>query len=142
MQTLRDIMTTNCVTVSSQDTLNSAAQKMKQHNIGIIPVVEGNNLVGVVTDRDLAIRGYGEQKTGAEPVSQVMSTNVTTASPDMTTEEAAKLMARQQIRRLPVVENGQLAGIVAIGDLAVRKEDDAKAGKALSEISEPARPMM
>lgn len=136
MTTLREIMTEDCVTVTMQDNVYEIAVKMKENDIGFIPVVEGKKLIGVVTDRDLVIRGYAERRSGSAAVSQVISEDVTTASPDMTTEEAAKIMARKQIRRLPIVENGNLLGVVAIGDLAVQHESEDEAGEALSEISE------
>ena len=136
---LREIMTTDCVTASMQDTLFDVAVKMKTHDIGIIPVVDGNKLEGVVTDRDLAIRGYALKKDSTETVDQVMSREVTTAEPTMTVDEAAKLMATKKIRRLPVVENGNLVGIVAIGDMAVREIHENEASHALSGISEPTK---
>lgn len=134
---LREIMTTDCVTVSKQDTLFDAAVKMKTHDIGIIPVVDGNKLEGVITDRDLAIRGYALKKDSTETIEQVMSREVTTAEPEMTVDDAAKLMASKKIRRLPVVENGNMVGIVAIGDMAVRDIHENEASEALSKISEP-----
>jgi len=135
MATIREIMSTDCVTVAPQSSVFDAAAKMRDHDIGFIPVVEGKKLVGVITDRDLVVRGLAERKPGTATVNEVMSRQVTTVSPQMSVEEAAKLMANEQIRRLPVVENGELVGVVAIGDLAVREKHDEKAGKALSEIS-------
>ena len=139
MQTLREIMTTDCITVSKQVTLREVAQKMRDHDIGMIPVVEGKRLLGVVTDRDLVIRGIAEQIGENATVEQVMSKDLQCASPDMSTDDAAKLMASEQVRRLPVVENGDLVGVVAIGDLAVRHDLEDEAGEALSRISEPSR---
>ena len=129
-------MTKDCVTVTPQDTIVNAAMKMRDLDIGFIPVVEGRRLVGVITDRDIVIRCVAEKKPDTTKVSEVVSQNLVTVTPDTTVDEAAKLMAREQIRRLPVVENGNLVGVVALGDLAVRKMHDEKAGKALSEISE------
>ena len=134
-KTVKDIMTTDCVTVTLQDNIYEIALKMKQHDIGFIPVVEGKKLVGVVTDRDLVIRGYAEKNSGSTAVKQVMSSQVTTIDAGTTIDEAAKMMAREQIRRLPVVENGNLIGVVAIGDLAVRDIFENEAGEALSKIS-------
>ncbi|GIQ68702.1 CBS domain-containing protein [Xylanibacillus composti] len=137
---LRDIMSRDCVTITLQDNVYEIAVKMKEHDIGFIPVVENKKLIGVVTDRDLVVRGYAEKRSGSFEVREVMSTDVVTASPEMTVDEAANLMARNQIRRLPVVENGELVGIVAIGDLAVREIFVNEAGEALSEISEEREP--
>jgi CBS domain-containing protein len=134
---LKDIMTTNCATVTLKDNVFEVAVKMKQEDTGFIPVVEGKKLIGVITDRDLVLRGYAEKKQGSAAVEEVMSSNqITSATPETTVDEAVKLMASQQIRRLPVVENGELVGIVSIGDLAVRDKFEDEAGEALSKISE------
>ncbi|WP_040741165.1 CBS domain-containing protein [Paenibacillus ginsengihumi] len=129
-------MTTDCSTVTLKDNVYEVAVKMKQEDTGFIPVVEGRKLIGVITDRDLVLRGYAEKREGSASVEQVMSDKVVSVSPDTTVDEAAKLMAREQIRRLPVVENGDLVGIVSIGDLAVRASFEDEAGEALSQISE------
>lgn len=133
---LREIMTTDCSTVTLQDNVYEAAVKMKQEDTGFIPVVDGKKLIGVLTDRDLVIRGYAEKREGSAAIKQVMSNKVVSVSPDTTVDEAAKVMAKEQIRRLPVVENGDLVGIVSIGDLAVRDIFENEAGEALSQISE------
>jgi len=133
---VREIMSKDCVTVTPQDTIINAAMKMRDLDIGFIPVVEGKKLAGVITDRDIVIRCVAEKKPDTTKVGEVLSQNLVTVSPDTTVDEAAKLMAREQVRRLPVVEHGELVGVVALGDLAVRKMHDEKAGKALSEISE------
>ncbi len=140
-RTLRDIMSRDCVTITLQDNVFEIAVKMKEHDVGFIPVVENKKLIGVVTDRDLVVRGYAEKRSGSFEVKEVMSTDVVTASSDMTVDEASHLMARNQIRRLPVVDNGELVGIVAIGDLAVRQIFVNEAGEALSEISEHRAPV-
>lgn len=140
MATVRELMTTNCITVTSQNSVLDTSIKMKDNDIGFIPVVEGQKLVGVITDRDIVIRCIAENKQcSSTPVKEVMSEQIAMISPETSVEEAAKLMARQQIRRLPVVENGNLIGVVAIGDMAVDNMHDEKAGKALSGISESER---
>lgn len=136
MRKIADVMTTDCVTVSSQDNLYECAVKMRDHDIGFIPVVDGNKLIGVVTDRDLVIRGYAEKHSGSTSVTECMSQEVQTISPNLSVDEAASLMADKQIRRLPVVENGELKGIVSLGDLAIREIFVSEAGQALSSISE------
>ncbi|MDO3677673.1 CBS domain-containing protein [Paenibacillus ehimensis] len=135
-RTLREIMTTDCATVTLKDNVFEAAVKMKQEDTGFIPVVEGKKLIGVLTDRDLVIRGYAEKREGSAAIQQVMSDRVVSVPPETTVDEAAKIMAKEQIRRLPVVENGELVGIVSIGDLAVRDKFEDEAGEALSQISE------
>lgn len=132
------MMTEDIVFVTMLDNIYEVALKMKNHNIGFIPVLEGTRLLGIVTDRDLVIRGYAEKNSGSAPVEDVMTKEVITVGPDTSVEEAAELMAEHQIRRLPVVDNGQLIGIVALGDLAIRSHSDEKAGRALSSISENA----
>ena len=120
MKTIKDIMSTDCVTVTLKDNLYEIAVKMKQNDIGFVPVVEGKRLLGVVTDRDLVVRGYAEKHSGSTAVEEVISKDVTTVTPDTTIDEAAKLMAREKIRRLPVVASGELFGVVAIAVLSVR----------------------
>ncbi len=142
MAQLRDIMTTQVAAVSPQDNVYQAASLMKQHNVGMIPVVENGQLRGVITDRDLVVRGIADKKPNSQQVADVMTNAPVTGTPDMSVDEAARLMAQHQIRRLPVVENGQLVGVVSIGDLAVRQPFADEAGHALSNISEPSRPVM
>lgn len=138
MNTIKDIMSEECVTVTMQDNVYEIAVKMKEHDIGFIPVVDGDRLLGVVTDRDLVIRGYAEKRSGSASVEEVITTDMITASPDMSIDEATELLARHQIRRLPVVENGKLIGVVSLADFAVRHQFENEAGEALSEISEQA----
>ncbi|MNI29951.1 Hypoxic response protein 1 [compost metagenome] len=138
---VKEIMETDCVTVTLQDNIYEIALKMKQHDIGFVPVVDGKKLIGVVTDRDLAIRGYAEKHSGSTAVKEVMTDLTTSISPETTIDEAAKLMAKQQVRRLPVVEQGELVGVVAIGDLAVRSIYEDEAGEALSKISSDKEPV-
>lgn len=141
-ETLRDIMTTNVTYSNPQDPVMQAAQKMKQLNVGSIPVCDANqNVIGMITDRDICLRCVADNLPNSTPVQQVMSQNVVTASPDMTVDKAAHLMSDRQIRRLPVVENGKMVGMVAIGDLATRHPSAEEAGHALSDISSPSQPL-
>jgi CBS domain-containing protein len=134
---IKDVMTTNCVTVSADDHVFDVALKMKKHNIGFMPVVQDHKILGVITDRDLVIRGYAEKRSGSESVREVMTTKLFTVKEDTSIDEAAQIMADQQIRRLPVVEQDELRGVIAIGDLAVRVKYKDEAGQALSQISQP-----
>ncbi|WP_210023465.1 MULTISPECIES: CBS domain-containing protein [unclassified Paenibacillus] len=136
MRTLREIMTTDCSTVTLKDNVYEAAVKMKQEDTGFIPVVDGKKLIGVLTDRDIVVRGLAEKREGSSAIKEVMSDKVVSVTPETTVDEAAKIMATEQIRRLPVVENGNLVGIVSIGDLAIRSNFEDEAGSALSQISE------
>jgi CBS domain-containing protein len=133
---VKEIMTKDCATVTLQDNIFEIASLMKNNDVGIIPVVEGKKLIGVVTDRDLVVRGYAEKHSGSTSVKEVMSSSLRTIPANITVDEAAKIMAREQVRRLPVVENDELVGIVSIGDLAVREIFEDNAGSALSSISE------
>lgn len=139
MKKVRDVMTRDVVTVTKQDNVYEIAVKMRDHNIGFLPVVEGGQAIGCVTDRDLVIRGYADKHSGSTAVETVMTSPCVKVSPDITAEEAAAIMAEKKIRRLVVEENGRLAGVVAIGDLAVREGLQGESGEALSEISEPSR---
>lgn len=136
MNTIEHIMTDDSVTVTMQDNVYEVAVKMKENNIGFVPVVDGSKLLGVITDRDLVVRGYAEKKSGSTAVEEVMTTDMITVVPQTSIDEAAELMARHQIRRLPVVDNGSLIGVVALGDLATVHQYGDEAGEALSEISE------
>lgn len=138
---LRDVMTTNVQCCSPQDQVSQAAITMKQRNVGSVPVCENKSVMGVITDRDIVLRCVAENLPATTPIQQVMSQNVVTAPPDMSVDKAAHLMSENQIRRLPIVENGQLVGIVAIGDLATRHPSAEEAGHALSDISSPSQPL-
>ncbi|EGL81659.1 CBS domain containing protein [Caldalkalibacillus thermarum TA2.A1] len=135
-QTISDIMTRQVNCCIPEDNIYEAAVKMKTWDVGIIPVVSNDQLLGVITDRDIVIRGVAERKPNSTQVTEVMTADVITCSPDTTVDEAAQLMSRHQIRRLPVVEGNKLVGIVALGDLAVREIHEDEAEAALSEISE------
>ncbi|MFD1705766.1 CBS domain-containing protein [Siminovitchia sediminis] len=136
MTQIRDVMTKEVETCSQSDRIYDVALKMKEWDVGVIPVVENDRLMGVLTDRDIVLRCIAEKKPPSSKVEEIMSERLITVSPDTTTQEATRLMAKEQIRRLPVVENGKLVGIVALGDLAVRDLTDSLAKQALSEISE------
>lgn len=131
---VRDVMSTNVESCSNQDTLSAVASKMQALNIGSLPVVENNQIVGMVTDRDMVVRGLTNGNPG-DSINNVMSNNVVTVAPTASLEEAGQLMSQHQIRRLPVVENGNLVGMVSLGDLAVREQANENAGHALTQIS-------
>lgn len=135
-QQIREIMSTDIVSVSPEQSIQEAASLMKQNDVGSLPVVENGQVIGIITDRDIALRSTSEGKETTIPVRECMTENPTVASPSMDVHEAARIMAEKQIRRLPVVENGQLIGMVAIGDLATEEIYQNEAGEALSQISE------
>ena len=120
-------------TVSPNQTIQEAAALMHQHNVGAIPSLR--ELKGMLTDRDIALRTTAQGRDGQTPVSHVMSSQVVSGNPEMSLEEASHLMAQHQIRRLPIVDQNHLVGIVALGDLAVDQRSNESAGAALSNIS-------
>jgi len=138
---VKDIMTKSVAYINPSATVIEAAQLMQKHNVGSIPVCDQNGVVGIVTDRDIVVRnvahGTNPQST---PVKDVMTSRVTTVTPDMDMSDVTKMMSQNQIRRLPVVENNRLVGIVALGDMADTGALDTEASEALSEISRPSRP--
>ena len=134
-----DVMSTEVGTVKDNDNLVSAASLMLDLNVGALPVVnDGGALAGIITDRDITIRATAK---GANPfsanVADFMTTNPLSITADADVEEAADLMADAQIRRLPVVQDGQLMGIVSLGDLAVDVGEDEMIAETLECISEP-----
>lgn len=136
-RTVGDIMTTDCVTLSPQDSIHEAAEKMKQNDIGFLPIVEGDTLLGVCTDRDIVVRGIAEKRSEDTPVRDIMTEECITCSSDTDIDEAVRMMSEKQIRRLCIVDNGRLVGVCAIGDMAVRDIYENEAAHALHEISEP-----
>lgn len=137
MEKIQDIMTRNVETCSLLDNVFEVAVKMKEWNVGVVPIVDNDKLVGMITDRDIVLRCIAEKHPASSKVEEIMSSNLITVSPESTTREAIQLMAEHQIRRLPVVEGGRLVGIVALGDFAIREMTDDQAKVALTEISEP-----
>lgn len=140
MKTLRDVMTPSPATLRSSDPVAQAARVMRDEDVGSVPVMDEGTIAGMITDRDIAIKVVA---AGIDPdtaaVSEFMSTDLVTGRPDMPLQEAAHLMARKQIRRLPVLEQNRLVGIVALGDLATEQGEETEAEDALEEISQPAR---
>ena len=134
---LRDVMTNPVIRIHPDETVAVAARTLTHYNIGILPVCGNDGRVcGLVTDRDLVTRCLASGRSpGNTPVRDVMTTKIISAKPDMDASAAAGLMGREQIRRLPVLENGRLCGMVSLGDLSLREESSMEAGDALTEIS-------
>ena len=133
---IKDIMTKKIVTIDPSESLEVAARTMAQYNIGALPVCKNGKLCGMLTDRDIVTRCLAANRQPANTlVRQVMTEQVTSVSPNMQTGVAAHLMGRLQIRRLPVVENGRLCGIVSLGDMAIREETTLDAGDVLADVS-------
>ena len=133
---VKDFMSNQVVTVHPGESVEIAARTMTQYNIGALPVCSNGKLCGMLTDRDIVTRclaaGKAPQSTS---VKEIMSTRLYVGRPDMEVSVAAGLMGKEQIRRLPVMENGKLCGMVSLGDLARKEESCMDAGGALTEIS-------
>jgi len=135
---ISDLMSPNPCAIEAAKPVAYAAKMMKDENVGLAPIVEGDRLVGTLTDRDIVTRVVAE---GGDPqsvtVREVASTNLVTIDPQGKLEEALQLMARNQIRRLPVVEqDGRLVGVVAQADIA-REAKEKQTGALVEEISQP-----
>jgi CBS domain-containing protein len=133
---IRDVMTPNPRTVAPTDSIQSAARIMRDEDTGAVPVVDNGRTVGMLTDRDIVVRAVAEDGQLDKQVRDIVTTGVVAATPDMSTREAANLMSEHQIRRLPVVENDRLVGIVSLGDLAVKDARDRITGDTLEKVSE------
>jgi CBS domain-containing protein len=135
MGQIRDLMTSNPTTCEPATTVLEAAKRMAQEDVGSIPVVEGDRLVGLVTDRDIVVRAVAEAR---DPMSttlrEIASSDLETVSPDDDLDAALRKMASSQVRRLPVVEGDRLVGVVAQADVA-RKGEDSRTGEVVEQIS-------
>ena len=132
MTTVGEFMTTRLVTMDATDTLTAAAQEMRDSAIGDVIVTDGDNVVGIVTDRDITVRGVAaEMDLRSATLDQILSRDVVTVTQYDDAVAAADLMRTYGIRRLPVIENGKLIGLVSIGDLAVEREPQS----VLADIS-------
>lgn len=138
----QDIMSKNPTCVTPDTSLVDAARLMKQENIGVVPVVESANskkLVGVLTDRDIAVRAVAEGRDGASTsVGHVMTSNVRTSSTTDSVNDVMDLMGREQVRRVPVVdERGALVGIISQADIVLEAKDNKRAERTVEQISQP-----
>jgi CBS domain-containing protein len=133
---IREVMTSNPRTIEADKPVADAAKLMRDEDVGLAPVVEGDRLVGTLTDRDIAIRVVAEEKDPAStPVREVASTDVVTVDPEQDLDDALSLMAQHQVRRVPVVEqDGRLVGVVAQADVA-RQSDEQQTGELVGHIS-------
>jgi CBS domain-containing protein len=134
---ISDIMTERVVSVGQDEPVAAAARLLKRHNVGALPVCDSSGrLRGLVTDRDIVLRCVAMDaapqtvRTGA-----IMSRGIVTAEPTDSVERATQLMSQDQIRRLPVTDNGRIVGFLSLGDLARNSNCDMEASEALSEIS-------
>ena len=134
---VRELMSNPVIRIHPEESVAVAARTLARYNIGILPVCGNDGRVcGLVTDRDLVTRCIASGRSASvTPVREVMTTQILSVRPDMDANMAAGIMGRAQVRRLPVLENGRLCGMVSLGDLAVRDETGMNAGDALGEIS-------
>ncbi len=140
MKTVQDIMTKNVKVCSPHDSVATAAKIMRDINCGTVPVCEGKKVVGMITDRDIVLHVVADGKDSKSVhCHDCMTKDVITCAPDTDIHECARIMSDHQIRRIPVVQNGNIVGICAIGDLAKVNIFINEAGDALSQISEPSR---
>jgi CBS domain-containing protein len=135
-KSVRELMSSNPRSVSSESSVADVARVMRDEDVGLIPIVDGDRLIGTVTDRDVTIRVVAEQKDPQSvQVREIASTDLVTIDPQQDLDEALRLMAQHQVRRLPVVEeDGRLVGIVAQADVA-RESDDTRTGELVEQIS-------
>ena len=136
---VKDIMTEEVQVIHPDDSLQAAAQKMSSHDIGFLPVLEADQLVGVITDRDLVVRGIAQgMNSNAMLGRELMTSPVIYCFEDQDIKEVAKLMEESQIRRLVILSRSdkRLVGVVSLGDLALNSKSDTSA-EVLQKVSEP-----
>ncbi|MCD8160340.1 MAG: CBS domain-containing protein [Clostridiales bacterium] len=138
---LQDIMTKNVVSITPEESASLAARLLTRHNLGALPVCSyDGRLLGIVTDRDIVTRCVAaDQDPHRVPVQDIMSRELETIGPEADPKAAARQMAAAQVRRLPVVQDGKVVGMVSLGDLATNRRCDTEAADALTEISENIR---
>lgn len=135
---VRELMTQNVASAEVSTPIEQIAVVMKEKNIGSVPICDNGKLVGIITDRDIVTRQIAMNKDlFTSKAKEVMTGSLITTSPETDIHEAARIMCDRQIRRLPVVEKGQLVGMLALGDLAVKGILSDDAAQSLSGISEP-----
>lgn len=135
-QKCREIMTKNVRTATRRSSLREVAALMREGDMGAVPIVDGERLVGIVTDRDIVVRAVCDGKGPDSEVSEAMTTELFTVKPDDFVFEAVRLMGDKQVRRVPVVnDDGSLAGIIAMADVALEMEDQQEIAETMEEIS-------
>lgn len=137
-QHVRDVMTPNPECVTEKDSIRDVARIMKSQDTGVVPVVEGKRIIGLITDRDIVVRGLAEGKNLENAqVNELMTRGVRSVREDATVNEAIELMGSSEIRRVPVVNSSdEIVGIVSLGDIASQGTNDGKVGRVVEDISE------
>ena len=131
MTKVRDVMTAEPIVLQQDQSIADAAQAMRDASVGAVLIVDGDKLCGLVTDRDIVVRAVAESALADSPVGQVVSPDLVAVGADDETADAARVMQDNAVRRLPVLDDGRIVGIVSIGDLAVSLGEDS----ALAQIS-------
>lgn len=132
---VKDLMSTSVVCARPETSIAQIASQMKQENIGVIPIcTDRNEVLGIVTDRDIVLRALASNIPNGT-AENIMSKNIISATPNMSTHDAALLLSKNQVRRLPVIENGKLVGMLALADIARKTVYIDEAGDALNSIS-------
>ncbi|MFP8641212.1 CBS domain-containing protein [Priestia aryabhattai] len=135
---ITEVMTSNIETGNLKSSCGEVANMMKNVDVGVIPICENDKLIGLITDRDLVVKGLANNFNTNTQISEMITTDVITGTKYMSVEQATDIMSQHQIRRLPIVENGKLIGMVSLGDLAVSNTSNKEIGKVLENISAPA----
>jgi CBS domain-containing protein len=130
---VKDIMSKKVITASKNDTFYKVATLMKENDIGFIPIVENNNPIGVITDRDIVIRGIANKENHDSKIGKYITTKVVTIDKNASINEASKLMAKKQLKRLLVTDNDQLVGVLTLFDITIN--NDNRALEALKGIN-------
>jgi len=135
---VRDVMTPNPECVTEKDSIQDVARIMKKQDTGVVPVVDGKKVIGMVTDRDIVVRGIAEGKDCSSlRVNEIMTKHVRSVKEDASVSEVLDLMSKAEIRRVPVVnDKNELVGIVSLGDVATNTNQDGPVGQTVEHISE------
>lgn len=137
---VKDIMNSTVHSVQATDTIAAAGRSMSENDVGLLPVLDGRKLVGVVTDRDIAVRSVGAGLSADQPVQRIMTKNVATCSQDVGIEDALEIMSNEQVRRIPVCgDREDIIGIVTLADVAERHLAKVEVADTLAEICEPTK---
>ena len=137
---IREIMSTDVSYVDTSTSIPEVAKIMKQKDIGAVPVLQNGNLVGIITDRDIIIRAVADNKdVNTITVEQIMTVDPVSIEENSDVDKATELMGEYQVKRLPVMKNGRLVGMVSLGDIAIENIHIDEAGEALSGISQGIR---
>ncbi|RBP64461.1 CBS domain protein [Alkalibaculum bacchi] len=132
----KNIMTKKVITVQKNALVSEAANKMKQAGVGAVAVEDNGNIVGLITDRDIVLRDVAEaDQPGQMRCSDIMSTNIATATPESNVDDVARVMSERQVKRIPIVEQSKIVGMVSLADLSQTRGKKSEAGDTLRDIT-------